>query len=45
MEKIFDTHAHYFDRKYDEIGGADTILSDEDFWNNVCGVVNVGTRL
>ena len=44
MEKIFDTHAHYFDRKYDEIGGADTILSDEDFWNNVCGVVNVGTR-
>ena len=44
MEKIFDTHAHYFDRKYDEIGGADTIVSGEDFWNNVCGVVNVGTR-
>ncbi|MBR2335143.1 MAG: TatD family hydrolase [Clostridia bacterium] len=44
MEKIFDTHAHYFDRKYGEIGSADTFLSGEDFWNAVCGVVNVGTR-
>ena len=44
MEKIFDTHAHYFDRKYDEIDGADTFLSGKDFWSAVCGVVNVGTR-
>ena len=44
MEKIFDTHAHYFDHKYDEIDGADTFLSGKDFWSAVCGVVNVGTR-
>ncbi len=44
MEKIFDTHAHYFDRKFDEIGGADTILSDAEFWSTVDGVVNIGTR-
>ncbi len=44
MEKIFDTHAHYFDRKYGEMGGADTFLSGEEFWEAVCGVLNVGTR-
>ena len=44
MEKIFDTHAHYFDSKYDEMGGADTILSQSDFWQTVGGVINVGTR-
>ena len=44
MEKIFDTHAHYFDRKYDEIGGADAILSSAEFWDAVDGVVNIGTR-
>lgn len=44
MEKIFDTHAHYFDKKYGEVGGADTLLTDEEFWQSVCGVVNVGTR-
>ena len=43
MEKIFDTHAHYFDHKFDEIGGADDILSGEDFWSAVDGVVNVAT--
>lgn len=43
MEKIFDTHAHYFDHKFDEIGGADIILSGEDFWGAVDGVVNVAT--
>ena len=44
MEKIFDTHAHYFDSKYEEIGGADIFLSQDDFWQTVGGVVNVGTR-
>ena len=43
MEKIFDTHAHYFDHKFDEIGGADAILSGDDFWSAVDGVVNVAT--
>ena len=44
MEKIFDTHAHYFDRKFDEIGGADTILSGDEFRSVVDGVINIGTR-
>lgn len=43
--KIFDTHAHYFDRRFCELeGGADAILSSADFQNAVCGVVNVGTN-
>ena len=44
-EMIFDTHAHYFDRKFNEIeGGAEAILESEDFLSAVCGVVNVGTN-
>lgn len=44
-ERIFDTHAHYFDRKFCEIdGGADALLSSEEFKNTVCGVVNVATN-
>lgn len=43
MEKIFDTHAHYFDAKFKEIeGGADAILSSDEFRETVCAVVNVG---
>lgn len=44
-EKIFDTHAHYFDRKFCEFeGGADAILTSAQFQEAVCGVVNVGTN-
>ncbi len=44
MEKLFDTHAHYFDKKFEEIfGGADAILSSEDFRAAIGAVVNVGT--
>lgn len=44
MEKIFDTHAHYFDAKFSEIeGGADEILSSDEFTNKVSHVVNVGS--
>ena len=44
-EMIFDTHAHYFDRKFGELeGGAEAILESEDFLSAVCGVVNVGTN-
>lgn len=43
MEKIFDTHAHYFDARFNEIeGGADAILSSDEFRETVCAVVNVG---
>ena len=44
MNKLFDTHAHYFDHKFDEtLGGADTLLSSDEFRETVCGVINVGT--
>ena len=44
MNKLFDTHAHYFDRKFDELdGGADVLLSSDEFFDTVCGVINVGT--
>jgi TatD DNase family protein len=42
--KIFDTHAHYFDRKFCDLGGgADSLLGSEEFRNKVSGIVNVGT--
>ena len=41
---IFDTHAHYFDRRFaDETEGADAILATEVFGQGVAGVINVGT--
>lgn len=44
MEKIFDTHAHYYDRKFCDVeGGADAILLSDEFFATVGGVVNVGT--
>ncbi len=44
MNKLFDTHAHYFDRKFDELeGGADALLSSDEFCETVGGVINVGT--
>ncbi len=39
---LFDTHAHYFDVKFNEAGGADAILSSEEFRKTVYKVVNVG---
>ena len=43
MERLFDTHAHYFDAKFNEVeGGADAILSSEEFKNTVSHVINVG---
>ncbi len=43
MNKLFDTHAHYFDRRFNEIeGGVDSILSSEEFRGVVGKVVNVG---
>ena len=41
---LFDTHAHYFDKRLDEIGGADKILREEVFDKGVSRVVNVGTN-
>lgn len=43
--KLFDSHAHYYDHKFDTLeGGADAILSDPAFADAICGIVNVGTN-
>jgi TatD DNase family protein len=43
MNKLFDTHAHYFDEKFNELeGGADALLSSEKFKNIVGAVITVG---
>ena len=43
---FFDTHAHYFDKKFDTLeGGAEGVLKDSDFRASVCGVLNAGTNL
>ncbi len=41
---LFDSHAHYFDSRLDEIGGADKVLREEVFGKSVARVVNVGTN-
>lgn len=46
MEHIFDTHAHYFDKKFESVeGGADAILCDLFENGGIAGIVNVGTNL
>ncbi len=44
MTKLFDTHAHYFAKKFNELdGGADAILSSEKFRETVGKVICVGS--
>ncbi len=44
-DMLFDSHAHYFDRRYEnETEGADIILSRDVFGKDVAGVINVGTN-
>ena len=46
MECIFDTHAHYFDQKFESVGGgADAILCDLFENQGIAKIVNVGTNL
>jgi len=43
---IFDTHAHYFDKRFEsETDGADKILETEVFGVGIDGVINAGTNL
>ena len=43
--KLFDSHAHYFDHKFDTIeGGAHAILTSPEFADAVSHVINVGTN-
>lgn len=45
MEKLFDSHAHYYDARFEsEMGGADALLTSL-FEGDVGGIVNVGTDL
>ena len=45
MEGIFDSHAHYFDARYDkETEGADSILQ-EVFANGIGTIINVATNM
>ena len=45
MEKLFDSHAHYYDARFEsELGGADALLCSL-FEGEVGGIVNVGTDL
>ena len=44
MSKLFDTHAHYFAEKFNELeGGAEAILNSDEFKNTVGRVVCVGS--
>lgn len=44
--KLFDTHAHYYSRKFDELeGGADGLLSSSEFQSCVGCVVNIGADI
>ncbi len=43
LEGIFDSHAHYFDRRFDEVGGGDAVLC-QVMPRPVQFAVNVGTN-
>ena len=46
MPAYFDTHAHYFDRKFTTLeGGAEALLSNPSFCGVVSGIINAGTNL
>lgn len=42
---LFDSHAHYFDRRFEsEIEGADVVLEKKVFASGIEGIINVGTN-
>ena len=44
--RFIDTHAHYFDPKFDSLaGGAQGVLDDPAFRASVLAVINIGTNL
>lgn len=49
MTKYFDSHAHYFDRKFEDLSESyiscvDDLLGSQLMCDNVCGIINVGTN-
>ncbi len=44
-DMLFDSHAHYFDRRFEtETEGADIILERDVFGQGIDGVINIGTN-
>ena len=43
--KLFDSHAHYYDGRFDEVEGGANALLNSLFDSTVGGIVNVGTDL
>ena len=43
MEKMFDSHAHYYDNRFEREGGGTDALLRSLFATDVCGIVNIGT--
>ena len=44
MEKLFDSHAHYYDARFEQEGGADALLAAL-FADRVGTIVNIGTDI
>lgn len=44
MEKLFDSHAHYYDARFEQEGGADALLTAL-FADRVGTIVNIGTDI
>lgn len=45
MEKLFDSHAHYYDGRFDSLEGGANALLERLFEENVGHIINVGTDL
>lgn len=46
MRKIFDSHAHYYDEKFSCLdGGADGLLSSDEFREKIGYIVNISSNL
>ncbi len=45
MEKLFDSHAHYYDERFESLGGGADALLAALFADEAGGIINVGTDL
>lgn len=43
MEKLFDSHAHYYDSRFEREAGGTAALLEGLFQTDVCGIINIGT--
>ena len=43
--KIFDTHAHYYDNKFNTLeGGVESLLESDEMQNALCGIISIGAN-